>query len=130
MPLPGLEPGHAVYGRIGEQEGARDAERQLVPLREYVGAQGWETFKEYFDHAAAGDLQDRTAWRELMADAGRGEFDTVLVAALDRVSRNVADAATAVERLRSTGVTIHVCGAESDTPDSLLRNVSALAGIR
>ncbi len=43
------------------------------------------------DHAPARDLTHRTAWRELLDDAARKRFKTVVVFRLDRAFRSVKD---------------------------------------
>ncbi|MBM2824773.1 MAG: Site-specific recombinase [Dehalococcoidales bacterium] len=73
---------------------------QLLPMREFVRNQGWETFREYVDHAPATDLVHRTAWRERLNDASKKRFDLLLVWRMDRAFRSVLDAATTLERLR------------------------------
>jgi len=59
---------------------------QFVALREYAAARGWEAL-EYVDHAPAGDLAHRTAWRQLRATP-RGRFDILMVWKLDRAFRS------------------------------------------
>ncbi len=94
----------AVYGRVSTSDKEQDPITQLLPLREFVKAQGWDTFQEYVDQAPATDLLHRTAWRGLLQDASRRRFDLVLVWRMDRAFRSVLDAATTLERLRTWGV--------------------------
>jgi hypothetical protein len=51
----------ALYGRISTRDREHDPQLQLVPVREYAAARGWE-ITEYVDHASAGDPAGRTAW--------------------------------------------------------------------
>ena len=74
---------------------------QLLPLREFVKAESWETYREYVDYAPATDLYHRTAWKEFLGDASRRKFDILLVWRMDRAFRSVLDAATTLERLRT-----------------------------
>jgi len=76
-------------------------ETQLIPLRDFVRAQGWEIFSEYVDYVPATDLVRRTAWRELLNQASRRKFDLLLVWRMDRAFRSVLDAANTLERLRT-----------------------------
>ncbi len=94
----------AVYARVSTTDKDQDPETQLLPLREFVRAQSWETYREYVDRAPATDLLHRTAWRELLADASKRHFDLLLVWRMDRAFRSVLDAATTLERLRTWGV--------------------------
>jgi DNA invertase Pin-like site-specific DNA recombinase len=94
----------ALYGRVSTSDKNQDPETQLIPMREFVVAQGWDAQGEYVDHAPATDLVHRTAWRDLLDQASRRRFDVLLVWKMDRAFRSVLDAATTLERLRSWGV--------------------------
>ena len=93
-----------IYARVSTSDKEQDPNTQLLPLREFVKAQGWETFREYVDQAPATDLLHRTAWRELLEDASKRRLDLLLVWRMDRAFRSVLDAATTLERLRTWGV--------------------------
>lgn len=95
-----------VYDRVSTSDKDQNPETQLVPLREFVQAQGWETFREWVDYAPATDLAHRTAWRRLLDEASKRHLDLLLVWRMDRAFRSVLDAATTLERLRSWGVGI------------------------
>jgi DNA invertase Pin-like site-specific DNA recombinase len=90
--------------RISTTDKEQTPQTQVIPLQEFVLAQGWQVFREYVDQAPATDLVRRTAWRELLADASKRKFDLVLVWRMDRAFRSVLDAATTLERLRGWGV--------------------------
>jgi DNA invertase Pin-like site-specific DNA recombinase len=83
-------------------------ETQLLPLREFCRAQGWEIGEEYVDHASATDLRGRCAWRRLLDAAAKRRVDLILVWKLDRAFRSVLDAATTTDQLRRWG-----CGLRS-----------------
>jgi len=93
-----------VYARVSTADRDQDPETQLVPLREFTAAQGWEVAGEFVDHAPATDLRARTAWRALLDQTARRRVDLVLVWRIDRAFRSVLDAATTLERLRAWGV--------------------------
>ena len=94
----------APYGRVSTTDKDQDPETQMVPLREFVEAQGWQVYREYIDQAPATDLARRTAWRQLLDDASKRRIDLILVWRMDRAFRSVLDAATTLERLRAWGV--------------------------
>ncbi len=94
----------AIYARVSTSDREQDPETQLIPLREFVQAQGWMTHWEYVDTASAADLVHRTAWRDLLDDASKRHFDLLLVWRMDRAFRSVLDAANTLERLRTWGV--------------------------
>ena len=94
----------AIYARVSTPDRDQNPETQLLPLREFVQAQDWQTYQVYVDEASAMDLNGRKAWRELLDDASKRRFDLLLVWRMDRAFRSVLDAATTLERLRSWGV--------------------------
>ena len=94
----------AIYARVSTSDKDQDPETQLIPLREFVQAQDWQTYQVYVDEASALDLNGRKAWRDLLDDASKRRIDLLLVWKMDRAFRSVLDAATTLERLRSWGV--------------------------
>jgi DNA invertase Pin-like site-specific DNA recombinase len=93
-----------IYCRTSTSDKDQNPETQLLPLREFVAAQGWEIFQIYIDQAPAADMVHRTAWRELLEAASKRKFDLLLVWKMDRAFRSVLDAANTLERLRAWGV--------------------------
>jgi DNA invertase Pin-like site-specific DNA recombinase len=93
----------ALYARVSTRDKDQDVELQLVPLREYVAAHGWEAI-EYSDEAAAGDLQHRTNWQRLLADAARRRIDRVMVWKLDRAFRSTLHALSTLQDFEHHGV--------------------------
>ncbi len=43
----------AIYARVSTSDKEQDPETQLLPLRDFVEAQGWDTFRTYIDMAPA-----------------------------------------------------------------------------
>ncbi len=78
----------ALYARVSTVDKDQRPENQLIAMREYVEAKGWEIVHEYVDKASALDIRGRKAWRELETDAGRHKFGGVLVWKLDRAFRS------------------------------------------
>jgi len=91
----------AIYARVSTSDKDQDPMTQLLPLREFVKAQSWETYHEYIDHAPATDITHRAAWKDLLEDASRRKFHILVVWRMDRAFRSVLDAATTLERLRA-----------------------------
>jgi DNA invertase Pin-like site-specific DNA recombinase len=79
----------AIYARVSTSDKDQDPETQLIHLRDYCIAQGWDVYREYVDKASATDIAHRTAWRELQDDAAKHRFKVVLVFKLDRTFRSV-----------------------------------------
>ncbi len=61
----------AIYARISTSDKDQNVETQLMPLRDFIAAQGWEVYKTYVDMAPANDLAHRTAWLQLLDDAAK-----------------------------------------------------------
>jgi DNA invertase Pin-like site-specific DNA recombinase len=79
----------AIYARVSTIDKNQDPETQLLPLRDFCTAQGWEIYRAYIDTASALDIAHRTAWREMLDDAAKKKFSVVLVFKLDRAFRSV-----------------------------------------
>lgn len=93
-----------IYTRVSTSDKDQNMDTQLLPLRDFAEKQGWEIYKEYRDQASAIDIVHRTAWRDLLTDAGKRKFDILLVWRMDRAFRSVLDTATTLERLRTWGI--------------------------
>jgi DNA invertase Pin-like site-specific DNA recombinase len=76
----------ALYSRIST--GDQHLETQLLDLREMAKQRGLEIVREYSD-VISGAKSKRPGLDSLMSDARRHRFDVVLVAAFDRIARNV-----------------------------------------
>ena len=100
----------AIYARVSTSDRDQNPETQLMPLRAFVKAQGWEMVKEYVDQAASNDLLRRVDWRQLLQDASRRRIDVILVWRMDRAFRSVLDAALTLRRLRGWGVGLRSYG--------------------
>jgi DNA invertase Pin-like site-specific DNA recombinase len=93
----------ALYGRVSTRDKEQDPQLQLVPMREYATARGWDV-AEYVDQASAGDLAGRTAWARLLEDARRRRIDHVLVWKLDRAFRSTLHCLSTLQDLEHRGV--------------------------
>jgi DNA invertase Pin-like site-specific DNA recombinase len=90
-----------LYARVSTTDKEQNPETQLLPLREFCRAQGWDVAGEYVDHASATDLRGRREWRRLLEVAARRRIDVVLCWKLDRCFRSVKDAADTLAQLRA-----------------------------
>jgi DNA invertase Pin-like site-specific DNA recombinase len=93
----------ALYARVSTRDKDQNPEVQLVAMREFVRARGWEA-AEYVDTAAAGDLAHRTAWAQLLADVARRRVDLVMVWKLDRAFRSTLHALATLRDFEHAGV--------------------------
>ena len=90
----------AIYARYSS-ENQRDAsiEDQIEVCRRFVERQGWMLVRGYEDRSISGASRFRPGYQELSADLDRGLFDVVVVEALDRLGRKLADVADLHDRL-------------------------------
>jgi DNA invertase Pin-like site-specific DNA recombinase len=79
-------------------------------LREYAARRGFSIYKEYVDRVS-GDLERRrgkhqndVAYRALMDDAGRRNFDCVLVWKYDRFARSLSILVAALQQFSTLGI--------------------------
>jgi len=93
----------ALYARVSTKN-SQDPETQLLALREYAKARRLQVFGEYVDVGISGGKDSRPALNELMADARKRRFDTVLVARFDRFARSTRHLVLALEEFNALGV--------------------------
>ena len=111
----------AIYARVSTSDGAQDPETQLMPLRDFCAAQGWDVFDIYIDYAPANDLAHRTAWRRLQDDAAKRRFTMVLVFKLDRAFRSVKHMHDTLAAWEIVGVSFKSYREQFDTTTALGR---------
>ena len=75
--------------------------------RRYAERQGWQLVRIYEDRALSGASAARPGYQALLADAERGLFDVVVVEALDRIGRRLADVAGLHDRLEFRRIALH-----------------------
>ncbi len=92
----------AIYVRCSTLDQSVDL--QLDGLREYCQVRGFEIVDEYLDEGVSGAKAKRPALDELLEDAHRRKFDTVLVWKLDRLGRPLSHLIRVVDQLGSLGV--------------------------
>lgn len=89
-----------IYVRVSTQEQATEGYsigEQLNRLRKYCEAHGWILVEEYVDPGYSGTNTDRPALQKLIRDIPSGNFDTILVYKLDRLSRSQKDTMRLIE---------------------------------
>jgi len=82
----------AGYRRVSTDEQAEygfSLDAQAAQIREYAARRGWQVAKIYTDAGISGTLDQRPALNQLLADAAAGQFQVVVVHAIDRLYRNL-----------------------------------------
>src|SRR6266446_6537453 len=97
-----------IYARYSS-ENQRDAsiEDQIEVCRRFVERQGWTLVRGYEDRSISGASRFRPGYQELSGDLDRGLFDVVVVEALDRLGRKLADVADLHDRLGFAGIKLY-----------------------
>jgi DNA invertase Pin-like site-specific DNA recombinase len=91
----------ANYARVST--GDQHVETQLLDLREMAKQRGYEVVREYTD-VISGAKSKRPGLDQLMADARRHRFDILIVAAFDRIARNVRHFLDVLDELNQLGI--------------------------
>jgi DNA invertase Pin-like site-specific DNA recombinase len=98
----------AIYARVSTTD-KQQIDNQLDALKEWAIRLSGPTQPEmsfYVDHVS-GSKADRPQLKKLLEDAHKRKFDTLLIWALDRLSREgIAQMATYLETLKSYGVRV------------------------
>ena len=92
----------AVYARVSTNE--QSTGPQLLDLRAYAEARGWKLYQEYIDEGISGTKDSRPALNQLMNDARKRRFDSVLVWRFDRFARSAKHLVLALEEFKNLGI--------------------------
>ncbi len=90
-----------IYARVSTNR--QCPESQLLLLREYATARGFEIVSEYVD-VISGSTDSRPELARLMADAAKRRLDAVAVWKFDRFARSTRHLVTALEQFNALGV--------------------------
>jgi DNA invertase Pin-like site-specific DNA recombinase len=115
----------AIYTRVST--GDQHAETQFYDLRELAKQRRYEIVQEYTD-TISGAKSKRPGLDQLLADARRHRFDVVLVAAFDRVARNVRHFLEVLDELNHLGIEFVSLRENIDTGGPLGRAMVVIVG--
>ncbi|TPJ78850.1 recombinase family protein [Mesorhizobium sp. B2-5-13] len=118
----------AIYARFStELQNEKSTEDQIALCRAYAVRNGLNVVAVYEDKARSGaSLFGRDGLLTLMEAAGQKAFDTVVVEALDRLSRDMADLAGLHKRLSFLGIEIQAV--HDGIADAVLIGIRGLVG--
>jgi hypothetical protein len=77
--------------RTADEPAAASLEDQIEICRRYAERHGWRTVATYTDAALSGASRFRPGYQQMVADAEAKRFDIIVVEALDRLGRKLAD---------------------------------------
>ena len=92
----------AVYVRVSTKD--QSVDMQLNDLERYSKERDLNVFKVYQDNGVSGTKETRPELGELMNDAKKRKFDTVLVWRFDRFARSTKHLVTALYEFRNLGI--------------------------
>ncbi|HYW36907.1 MAG TPA: recombinase family protein [Terriglobales bacterium] len=116
----------ALYTRVSTPD--QHVETQLYDLRKLAEQRGFEVSREYCDRGVSGSKARRPGLDALMADARRGEFSVLLVAAFDRVARSTKNFLEIVDELHEIGIEFISAREAIDTSGPMGRMFITLIG--
>ena len=114
-----------IYCRVST--GDQHLETQLLDLRELAKQRGLEVVREYTD-VISGAKQKRPGLDGLMSDARRHKFDVLLVAAFDRIARNVRHFLEVLDELNHLNIQFISLRENIDTGGPLGRAMLTIIG--
>lgn len=118
----------ATYARVSTQmqaDGGYSLDDQRAKLTAYCNAMGWPIVAEYVE-VASGTNTDRPQLTAMMEAAERGDVKRIVVTALDRLARNVADFLQMVDELNRLNVALVLIKESLDTGTPTGRFVATL----
>jgi DNA invertase Pin-like site-specific DNA recombinase len=92
----------ALYARVSTKD--QSCEMQMRDLRAYCAARGFTIIREYIDIGQSGAKDSRPQLNELMADARKRKFDSILVWRFDRFARSTKHLLLSLEEFRFLGI--------------------------
>jgi DNA invertase Pin-like site-specific DNA recombinase len=116
----------AIYARVSTPD--QHLENQILDLRKVAAQRGFEVVREYTDRGISGSKAKRPGLDAMMADARRGEFSVVLVAAFDRIARSTKNFLEIVDELSSLGVEFFSAREAIDTSGPMGRMFITMVG--
>ena len=92
----------AIYARVSTPD--QHLENQVLDLRKLAAQRGFEVVREYADRGISGSKAKRVGLEAMLADARRGEFAVLLVAAFDRIARSTKNFLEIVDELHALDI--------------------------
>jgi DNA invertase Pin-like site-specific DNA recombinase len=105
----------ALYLRVSTD--AQSIENQRRELRQIAERRGWQVVEEYHDAGVSGakGRDKRPGLDQMLKDASRHRFDTVMAWAIDRLGRSLIDLLGTIEHLQACKVDLYLDQQSIDT---------------
>ena len=116
----------ALYARVSTAD--QHVENQFLDLRKLATQRGFEVVREYCDQGISGSKARRPGLDSMMADARRGEFSVLMVAAFDRIARSTKNFLEIVDELHELGIEFISAREAIDTSGPMGRMFITLIG--
>jgi DNA invertase Pin-like site-specific DNA recombinase len=116
----------AIYARVSTPD--QHVETQLYDMRKLATQRGFEVSREYCDRGISGSKARRPGLDAMMADARRGEFSVLLVAAFDRIARSTKNFLEIVDELHDLEIEFISAREAIDTSGPMGRMFITLIG--
>ena len=102
----------AIYVRVSRLD--QQPENQILELRRYVAARGWEA-REFVERGVSGATDRRPALNALLAEVRRRRVQVVVCWKLDRLGRNLTHLVNTLQEFRALAVEFVTLGEGIDT---------------
>ncbi|HXG35669.1 MAG TPA: recombinase family protein, partial [Dehalococcoidia bacterium] len=123
----------AIYARVSTEEQAerQTIQTQLSACREFCRHHGWEIVGEYCDDGVSGSVPfaNRPQGARLLEKARMGGISLVVVARLDRLSRDVVDALVTYRRLQALKVEVKSLSESFDDSPAGQFTLTVMSGV-
>ena len=91
-----------IYARVSTKD--QTSENQLLDLRKYCEARGWQIVAECVDDGISGAKDNRPQLKAIMDLCRKRKIDALLVWRFDRYARSLSHLVNSLEELRSLGI--------------------------
>lgn len=120
----------AIYTRKSKYTGkGASIENQITACKEYLKRLDIDDFIIYEDEGFSGKSTNRPKFKEMMNDAKVKKFDILICYKLDRISRNVTDFSTLIDRLEKMKISFISVSESFDTTTPMGRAMMYISSV-
>ena len=96
--------GYCRFSSDLQREESIEAQKRFITAFAYQNGYDIQTF--YCDRAKSGKNLNRPAFQQMLEDAKKGTFQSILVHKIDRLSRNTSDTLSVIDKLKKNGIEV------------------------